>query len=75
MKNIYGPLRKGYGDWRIRTNYEVDKLTNGVNVVIYKSTNIEHKVGHVRMDDKRVVKNITDWKTMGKKAKVKPRKR
>ena len=33
-------------------------------------------LGHiVRMDDKRMVKSITDWKPLGKKAKGKTRKR
>jgi hypothetical protein len=35
---IYSSLRSEYGNWRIRTHYELEKLTNGLIIIRFIKT-------------------------------------
>ena len=75
MRKIYGLLRPKYGDWSTRTNYELEKLTNGATIRRFVRAQTLKWLGHImRMEGKGIMKNITDWKLMRKKDKGKPRK-
>jgi hypothetical protein len=66
-RKIYGPV-KDRDNWRIRTNSELDTLTGGVNIVRYIKAQRLRWFGHIqRMEDDRMVKKLTNWKSFGKR--------
>jgi hypothetical protein len=67
LREIYGPV-KDRDNWRSRTNSELDTLTGGVNIVRYIKAQRLRWFGHIqRMEDDRMVKILTNWKTFGKR--------
>ena len=72
FRNIHGPSRTEYEDWRRKTNYELEKLTNRGNIGRFiKAQTLGHILG---VPDERVVKIITDWEPPEKTTKWKTRK-
>ena len=72
LRRIFGPTQKTNGEWRQKTNEELEKLINHENIVRH----IKGKswVGHVeRMPDERVVKSIYKWKPHATRPKGRPR--
>ena len=59
----------------MRTNYELEKLIKRVNIVGFIKTQKLKWLGHIMRANKRIVKSITNWKPLGKKAKQKSRNR
>jgi hypothetical protein len=35
LRKIFGPTKERYGTWRIKTNYELDKLIRHKNIINY----------------------------------------
>jgi hypothetical protein len=75
LRKIFGPVQNEDGSWRIRTNYELNELTENVDIVRFTKSGIA-RLGHVmRMDDKRTHKKILEWKPIGTRIRGRPRKR
>ena len=67
LRKIYGQV-KDQNNWRIRTNSELDTLTGGVNIVRYIKAQRLRWFEHIqKMEDDRMVKNLTNWKAFGKR--------
>ena len=63
------------GSWRIRVNYELNKLIEKVDVVRFIKSRRIAWLGHVmRMDDKRTPNRILEWKPIGTRIRGRPRK-
>jgi hypothetical protein len=61
--------------WRIRTNYETNKLTENAGIVRFIKCRRTSWLGHVmRMDDKRTHKRILEWKPIRMGIRGKPKK-
>jgi hypothetical protein len=63
LRKIFGPIKVSEYRWRIRTNDELDILSNHANIVRYVKAQRISWLGHIeRMPDDRTVKKITNWK-------------
>jgi hypothetical protein len=64
------------GSWRIRINYELNKLIENADIVRFINIRRLAWLGHVmRIDDKRTPKRILEWKPIGTRIRARPRKR
>jgi len=62
--------------WRIRMNYEMNKLIENADIIRFIKSRRIAWLGHVmRMDDKRTPKRILEWKPIGTRIRGRPRKR
>jgi hypothetical protein len=60
----------------IRINYELNELIENADIVRFIKSNGIAWPGHgMRMDDKRTLKRILEWKPIGTRIKGRPRKR
>jgi len=76
LREIFGPVQNEDGSWRIRMNYEPNKLTENADIVKFIKSRRIAWLGHVmRIDDKRTPKRILQWKPIGKRTRGRPRKR
>jgi hypothetical protein len=76
LRKIFGPVQNEDGSWRMRMNYELDELIGNADIVRFVKSRRIAWLGHViRMDDKRTHKRILQWKPMGTRTRVRPRKR
>jgi len=76
FRRIFGPTQKTNGEWRQRTNEELENLINHENIVRHIKSKRLSWVGHVeRMPDERVVKSIYKWKPHARRPKGRPRLR
>jgi hypothetical protein len=61
---------------RIRNNMEIDKLTEGADIVRFIKAQRIKCLGHIqRMDQTRPSRRLLDWKRMGTRAVGRPRQR
>ena len=61
LRNIYSSLRIEFEDWRIRTNYELENMVNGANIIRFIKAQRMKWLGRVvRLDVKRMVKSVTN---------------
>jgi hypothetical protein len=64
------------GSWRIRMNYELNKIIEKADIVRFKNSRRIAWLGHVmQMDDKRTSKRILEWKHIGMRIKGRPKRR
>jgi hypothetical protein len=64
------------GFWRIRMNYELNKLINNADIGRFIKSRRIAWPGHVmRVDDKRTPKRILEWKPIGARTRGRQRKR
>jgi hypothetical protein len=76
LRKIFGPVQNEDGSWRIRINYELNKLIENADIVRFIESRRIAWLGHVmRMDDKRTPKRILEWKPIGTRIRGRPRKR
>ena len=76
MRKIFGPVKNEDGTWRIRMNYELNKLLENTDIVRFIKSWRMSWLGHVmRMDDKRISKRTLEWSPIGKRHRGRPRKR
>jgi tRNA(Glu) U13 pseudouridine synthase TruD len=76
LRRIFGPIRETDGTWRIKTNYELNKLIENKTVINYIKSQRLGWLGHVhRMPDERMVKRVYEWKTMATKSLRRPKNR
>jgi hypothetical protein len=63
LRRIFGPTKERYGTWRIKTNDELNKLTENKTIINYIKSQRLGWLGHVhRMPDERLVKKVYEWK-------------
>jgi hypothetical protein len=76
LRKIFGPVQNEDGFWRIRINYELNKLIENADIKRLIKSRRTAWLGHVmRMDDKRTPKRILEWKRRGTRTRGRPRKR
>jgi hypothetical protein len=75
LRNIIGPVNID-NVWRIRNNMEIDKLTEGADIVRFIKAQRIKWLGHIqRMDQARPTGKLLDWKPMGTRPVGRPRQR
>jgi hypothetical protein len=75
MRKMYGPINEG-GQWRIRTNIELQELYGERNMVAFIKKGRLRWLGHLeRMDDNRVPKRVLYGRPGGRRKKGRPRLR
>jgi len=63
LRKIFGPTKEGNGNWRIKTNIELDELIKHRNIINYVKAQRLSWFGHInRMPDTSIVKKIHKWK-------------
>ena len=76
MRRIFGPTQKANGEWRLKTNEELEQAINKENIVRYIKYKQLGWLGHVeRMTNERVAKTIYLWKPYATRPKGRPRVR
>jgi hypothetical protein len=66
LRKIFDPVKNEDGSWRIRMNYELNKLTENAEIVRFIKCSRVAWLGHVmQMADKRTPKRILEWKLTG----------
>jgi hypothetical protein len=76
LRKIFGPVQNEDRSWRIRMNYELNKLIGNADIVRFIKSRRIAWLGHVmRMDDKKTPKRILQWKPIGTRTRGRPRKR
>ena len=62
LRKIFGPVDIGTM-WRIRNNMEIDKLTEGADIVRFIKAQRTKWLGHIqRMDRARPTGKLLDWR-------------
>jgi len=75
IRMIFGPVNID-NVWRIRNNMEIDKLTEGADIVRFIKAQRIKWLGHIqRMDRARPTGKLLDWKSMGTRPVGRPRQR
>ena len=63
LRKNFGPTKEVNGNWRIKTNIELDGLTKHRNIINYVKAQRLIWVGHInRMPETGIVKKIYKWK-------------
>jgi hypothetical protein len=76
LRKIYGPVQNENGFWRVCINCELNELIGKADIVRFIKSRITTWLGHVmRMDDKRTLKRILQWKPTGVRTRGRPWKR
>jgi hypothetical protein len=59
----FAPTKEDNGNWRIKTNIELDELIKHHNIINYVKTQRLSWFGHInRMPETSIVKKIHKWK-------------
>jgi hypothetical protein len=76
LRKIFDPVQNEDGFWRIRMNYELNKLIENADIVRYIKRRRITWLGHViGVDEKRTPKRILEWKPIATRIRERPRKR
>jgi hypothetical protein len=76
LRKVFGSVQNEDGFWRIRMNYELNKLIENADIVRFIKSSRIAWLGHVMwMDDKRTSKRILEWRPIGTRIRGRPRKR
>jgi hypothetical protein len=76
MRKMYGPTRIADGQWRIKTNQEINDILKGQNIIGFINKQRLNWLGHVeRMPEDNSVKKIKRWKPMSKRLIGRPKTR
>jgi len=63
LRKVFGPTKENSGNWRIKTNIELDELIKHRNIINYVKTQRLSWFGHRnRMPETSIVKKIHKWK-------------
>jgi hypothetical protein len=63
LRKIFGPTKEDNGNWRIKTNKELDELMKHQNIINYVKAQRLSWFGHInRMPETSIVKKIYKWK-------------
>jgi hypothetical protein len=64
----YGPTRIADGQWRMKTNQEINDILKGQNIIGFIKKQTLNWLGHVEcMPEDNSVKKIKRWKPMSKR--------
>jgi hypothetical protein len=75
LRRIYGP-KYGHGEWRTRTNRELEEMSKGENIVKWIKGQRISWLGHLdRMEENRMPKMIFIQELEGTRRRGRPRKR
>jgi hypothetical protein len=75
FRRIYGPKYED-GEWKIRTNRELEELNKGENIVKWVKGQRISRLGHLkRMEEDRMPKKICTQELEGSRRRGRPRKR
>jgi len=75
FRRIYGPKYEN-GEWKSRTNLELQKMSKGENIVKWTKGQRIHWLGHLeRMEEDRMPKTIFTQEIEGMRRSGRPRKR
>jgi len=73
FRRIYGPKYED-GEWKIRTNRELEELSKGENIVKWIKRQRISRLGHLeRMEEDRMPKKIFTQELEGTRRREKPR--
>ena len=76
LRSIFGKTQNANGEWRLKTNEELEKTINNENIVRCIKYKRLSWLGHVeRMTNERVAKTIFKWKPYETRPKGSPRVR
>jgi len=74
LRRIYGPTKNRDGNWRMKTNDELNQLTKNNNIINYIKARRISWMGHVmRMEDNRQVKAIYKRKPCARRLRGRPK--
>ena len=63
LRNIFGPTKEDNGNWRVKTNIELDELIKHRNTINYVKAQRLSWFGRTnRMPETNIVKKIHKWK-------------
>jgi hypothetical protein len=73
-RKIFGPTKKNNGNWRIKTNKELDELIKHRNIINCVKAQILSWVVHInRMTVSSIVKKIYKWKPFRRRPVGRPK--
>jgi len=76
LRRIFGPTKKANGEWRLKTNEDLENTIGYENIVRHIKSERLSWLGHVeRMPNERVAKTIYKWKPYATRPKGSPRLR
>ena len=76
LRRIFGPTQKANGEWKLKTNEELEEAINNENIVRYIKYKRLNWLGHVeRMTNERVAKALYKRKPFATRPKGRPRVR
>jgi hypothetical protein len=76
MRKIFGPTRSDDGNWRIKTNQEINEIIKGQNIIGFIKMQRLSWLGHVEgMAAEDNVNKIKRWKPMSKRPTGRPKTR
>jgi hypothetical protein len=76
LRRIFGPTQKADGEWRLKTNKELENAIRYENIVRHIKSKRLSWLGHVqRMPNERVAKTIYKWKSYATRPKGRPKLR
>ena len=76
LRKIFGPVQNEDGSWRIRMNRELNELIENADRLRFIKSRRIAWLGHVmRVDEKRTLKRVLEWKPIGRRIRGRPRKR
>jgi hypothetical protein len=61
LRKIFGPTKQDNGNWRIKTNIELDELIKHWNIINYVKAQRLSWFGH-RMPETSIIKKMYKWK-------------
>jgi hypothetical protein len=74
LRKIFGPTKEDYGNWRIKTNIELDELIKHRNIINYVKAQRLSWFGHIhRMPETSIVKKIHKWKPFTRRPLGRPK--
>jgi hypothetical protein len=63
LREIFGPTKEDNGNWRIKTNKELDELIKHRNIINFVKAQRLSWFGHINIiPETRIVKKIYKWK-------------
>jgi hypothetical protein len=76
LRQIFGPNKEDNGNWRIKTNKELDELTKHRNIINYVKAQRLSWFGHIiRMPETSIVKKIHKWRSLTGRPVGRPKSR
>jgi len=76
LRRIYGPTKQKDGTWGIKTNEELNRLTDNKNIINYIKAQRLAWFGHVhRMPDTSMVNKVYEWSPAQTRSLGRPKNR